>query len=46
MEKFSKITEELKRPMKIGLDLHGVIDSMPEFFSFFTKYVLFLLILS
>lgn len=40
MEKFSKITEELKSPMKIGLDLHGVIDSMPEFFSFFTKAVI------
>ena len=37
MNKFSKITESTYDKIKIGLDLHGVIDSMPEFFSFFTK---------
>lgn len=37
MEKFSKITESVGNPIKIGLDLHGVIDAMPEFFAFFTK---------
>jgi len=26
--------------IKIGLDLHGVIDSMPEFFSIFTKAII------
>lgn len=28
---------ENNNKIKIGLDLHGVIDLMPEFFSFFTK---------
>jgi hypothetical protein len=37
MDKFSKITESVSNPIKIGLDLHGVIDAMPEFFAFFTK---------
>jgi hypothetical protein len=37
MEKFSKMTESVGKKMKIGLDFHGVIDAMPEFFSFFTK---------
>ena len=37
MNKLSKVTENSNDPIKIGLDLHGVIDSMPEFFAFFTK---------
>lgn len=40
MEKFSKITETLSGKMKLGLDVHGVIDSMPEFFSFLTKAII------
>lgn len=36
MDTFSKILEN-KTNWKIGLDLHGVIDAMPEFFSFFTN---------
>lgn len=40
MNKFSKITESSNRPYKVGLDLHGVIDSMPEFFAFFTKAII------
>lgn len=40
MYKFSKISESLGGPWKVGLDLHGVIDSMPEFFSFFTKAII------
>jgi len=40
MEKFSKITEGLNSgKQSIGLDLHGVIDCMPEFFSFLTNAI-------
>ena len=38
--KFSKIMESKGKPMKIGLDFHGVIDAMPEFFSFFTDAII------
>ena len=37
--KFSQITEDSSHKWKIGLDCHGVIDSMPEFFSFLTNAV-------
>jgi hypothetical protein len=37
INKFSKLVESNSNSIKIGLDLHGVIDAMPEFFSFFTK---------
>jgi hypothetical protein len=40
INKFSKIMENTSNPVKIGLDLHGVIDAMPEFFSFFTKAII------
>lgn len=40
MNKFSNISESISNTMKIGLDLHGVIDAMPEFFSFFTKSII------
>lgn len=40
MNKFSKISESINQSYKIGLDLHGVIDSIPEFFSFFTKAII------
>ena len=36
MEKFSKLFEQSGKKWKIGLDLHGVISDMPEFFAFFT----------
>ena len=39
--KLSKIMEEnSSKPFKLGLDLHGVIDAMPEFFSFLTKAII------
>ena len=37
MRKISAIMEAAGSRPKIGLDLHGVITDMPEFFSFFTK---------
>lgn len=40
MEKFSKITENSSYRFSIGLDFHGVIDSMPEFFSFLTNSII------
>lgn len=36
MIKFSKLNEGLNKKIKIGLDFHGVVDSLPEFFSFLT----------
>jgi hypothetical protein len=40
INKFSQIMESSSKPVKIGLDLHGVIDSMPEFFAFFTMAII------
>jgi hypothetical protein len=40
MDKFSMISEQNSSQFKVGLDLHGVIDAMPEFFSFFTKAII------
>ena len=37
MRKFSKIMENTSKKYKIGIDLHGVISDMPEFFSFLTN---------
>ncbi len=37
MDKFSKLFENHNGKWKIGLDLHGVISDMPEFFSFLTN---------
>ena len=37
MKKISAIMEAAASKPKIGLDLHGVITYMPEFFAFFTK---------
>ena len=37
MKKFTHmVNEELGGKFKLGLDIHGVVDSMPEFFSFLT----------
>jgi len=36
INKFSKLTESTSVKFKIGLDLHGVIDALPEFFAFLT----------
>lgn len=36
MRRFTSLNESTKK-WKISLDFHGVIDSMPDFFSFFTK---------
>lgn len=37
MKKFTHmVNEELSGKFKLGLDIHGVVDSMPEFFSFLT----------
>jgi len=40
MNIFSKITESRDGTMRLGLDLHGVISDMPEFFSFLTNAVM------
>jgi hypothetical protein len=40
MDKFSKIMESKGKPIKIGLDFHGVIDAMPDFFSFFADAII------
>jgi hypothetical protein len=38
MKKFTNmVNEELGSKFKIGLDVHGVIDGMPEFFAFLTQ---------
>jgi hypothetical protein len=37
MKKFTTmVSENLSNNFKLGLDIHGVVDSMPEFFSFLT----------
>ena len=41
INKFSKLTESTSAKFKIGLDLHGVIDALPEFFAFLTDSVSF-----
>lgn len=40
MKKFSKILEKKSNTFKVGLDFHGVIDSMPEFFSFLSNAII------
>jgi len=40
INKFSKLTESTSAKFKIGLDLHGVIDALPEFFAFLTDSVI------
>jgi hypothetical protein len=40
INKFSQIMESSSKPVKIGLDFHGVIDAMPEFFAFFTSAII------
>ena len=40
INKFSKLTESTSSKFKIGLDLHGVIDALPEFFEFLTDSVI------
>ena len=32
------VNEEVVDKFKLGLDIHGVVDAMPEFFSFLTDY--------
>ena len=37
MKKFTHmVNEEVVGKFKLGLDIHGVVDSMPDFFSFLT----------
>lgn len=37
MKKFTHmVNEEMSGKFKLGLDIHGVVDAMPEFFSFLT----------
>ena len=37
MKKFTHmVNEELGGKFKLGLDIHGVVDAMPDFFSFLT----------
>lgn len=37
MKKFTHmVNEEMSGKYKLGLDIHGVVDAMPEFFSFLT----------
>ena len=41
MNKFSKIFEsESESKFKLGLDIHGVVDAMPETFAFLTKSII------
>ncbi len=41
MDKFTKkINEEFGPKFKLGLDLHGVIDSAPDFFSFLSSAII------
>ena len=37
---FSKITETSSQKIKIGCDLHGVMDSLPELFSFLSNAII------
>ena len=39
MDKFSKLTENISNKYKIGLDFHGVVDVLPEFFSFLSNAI-------
>lgn len=40
MKQFSKITESNSPKFKLGLDVHGVIDVLPDFFSFLTNAII------
>lgn len=40
IRKFSKLTESTSYKYKVGLDLHGVIDTLPEFFSFLSDSII------
>lgn len=40
IKKFSKLTESKSSRFKVGLDLHGVIDTLPEFFSFLSDSII------
>jgi hypothetical protein len=37
--KFSKITESNSTKYKLGLDVHGVIDAIPDFFAFLSESI-------
>ena len=37
--KFSKLTESNSTKYKVGLDLHGVTDALPDFFAFLTDSI-------
>ena len=39
IKQFSKMTESVGSKFKLGLDIHGVIDSLPEVFAFLSKAV-------
>jgi hypothetical protein len=40
IKKFSNISESNSHKFKVGLDLHGVIDTLPEFFSFLSDSII------
>jgi hypothetical protein len=40
INKFSKITESNLSKFKIGVDIHGVIDSLPQLFAFLTDSII------
>lgn len=40
MKKFSTINEESSEVFKLGLDIHGVINAMPEFFAFLSDSII------
>lgn len=40
MVKDYKNWKDSKKPFKLGLDIHGVIDKLPEFFSFLSESVI------
>jgi hypothetical protein len=39
MKKFTSINESVSHKFKLGLDLHGVVDVLPEDFAFLTKAI-------
>lgn len=40
MRQFSKITESSNNKIRIGIDIHGVIDSLPDLFSFLSAAII------
>lgn len=40
MKKFSNIDENIQTTYKVGIDIHGVIDRLPGFFSFLSDSII------